>query len=215
MRCCGKEETLIEEPADWENGRLVPQNSHLIGVWVSGSFMDQRERSNEELKSKGRIERERQWGSKLKGSSVLQNISKRISSLQKWWVNLFYSQAGRDKLSVSKLNKGTLVYSHAKGQGPPGKPLSMIIITKAMKNKSKNSFQHGVKLVSSLQQRYSMWVSREFNGNQLLVDSISHPRIQACIVLRAVNIIKPYVPEGLRTTAHDPQANFKLISSIW
>ena len=47
---------------------------------------------------------------------------------------------GRDKLSVSKLNKGTLVYSHGKGQGPPGKPLSMIIITKAMKNKSKKQF---------------------------------------------------------------------------
>jgi len=46
---------------------------------------------------------------------------------------------GRDKLSVSKLNKGTLVYSHGKGQGPLGKP-SMIIITKAMKNKSKKQF---------------------------------------------------------------------------
>ena len=29
------------------------------------------ERSNEELKSKGRIERERQWGIEVKGSSVL------------------------------------------------------------------------------------------------------------------------------------------------
>jgi len=60
--------------------RLVPQNSHLIGVWMSGSFIDQRERSNEELKSKGRIERERQRGNKVNGSSVLQNISKGMAS---------------------------------------------------------------------------------------------------------------------------------------
>ena len=32
MRCWGKEETLIGEPADQEDGRLVPQNNHLIGV---------------------------------------------------------------------------------------------------------------------------------------------------------------------------------------
>ena len=37
---------------------------------------------------------------------------------------------GRDKLSLHELNKGTLVYSQAEGQGPPGKPLSMIIIIK-------------------------------------------------------------------------------------
>ena len=30
-------------------------------------FIDQRERSNEELKSNGRIEREMQWGSEVKG----------------------------------------------------------------------------------------------------------------------------------------------------
>ena len=37
---------------------------------MSGSFMDQKERNNEELKSKGRIEREIQWGSKVTGFSV-------------------------------------------------------------------------------------------------------------------------------------------------
>ena len=41
-KCCGKEETLIREPADREDGRLVPQNNHLIGVWTQGSFTDQR-----------------------------------------------------------------------------------------------------------------------------------------------------------------------------
>ena len=57
--------------ADREDGRQAPQNNHLIGVWIPGSFIDQRERSNEELKSKGRIEGEKHWGSQEKGSSVL------------------------------------------------------------------------------------------------------------------------------------------------
>jgi len=41
-----QKETLIGEPADREDGRLVPQNHHLIGVQMPGSFIDQRERSN-------------------------------------------------------------------------------------------------------------------------------------------------------------------------
>ena len=51
-----------------------------------------------------------------------------------------------DKLSLQKLNKGTLVYSQAEGQGLPGLPLSMIIITKAMESKSKKLLQCGVKI---------------------------------------------------------------------
>ena len=81
-----------------------------------------------------------QWGSKVKGSAVLQNISKGMSSLQKGCVNLFYSQVSTDKLSLQELNKGLLVYSHAEGQGSPGKPLSMIIITRVTKSKSKKQF---------------------------------------------------------------------------
>ena len=43
-----------------------------------------------------------QWGSKVKGSSVLQNISKGMFSLQKGCVNLFYSQVTRtNSLSMS------------------------------------------------------------------------------------------------------------------
>ena len=38
----GKEETLIGDPADQEDGRLVPQNNHLIGVWMPGCFIAQR-----------------------------------------------------------------------------------------------------------------------------------------------------------------------------
>ena len=74
-------------------------------------FCRVRERSNEELKSKGRIERQRQWGSKVKGSSVLQNISKGTASLWEVSVNLFYSQVDVENLSLQELNKGTLVYS--------------------------------------------------------------------------------------------------------
>ena len=65
-----------------------------------------------------------------------------MPSLWKGYVNLFYSQVGRDKLSLQELNKGTLVYSQAEGQGPPGKPLSMIAIIKASQ---RNSFQHAVR----------------------------------------------------------------------
>ena len=54
MRCWGREGTLIGEPADQEDGSLAPQINHLIRVWMPGCFIDQRERSNEELKSKGR-----------------------------------------------------------------------------------------------------------------------------------------------------------------
>ena len=75
------------------------------------SFIDQREGRNKELKSKGRIEREMQWVSKVKGSSILQNISKGMANLWQGCVNLFYSQVGRDKLSLPELKKGTLVYS--------------------------------------------------------------------------------------------------------
>ena len=56
---------MIRKPTDREDGRLEPHNNHLIGVWMPDSFIDQRERSNEELKSKGRIERVMQWGSKV------------------------------------------------------------------------------------------------------------------------------------------------------
>ena len=63
--------TLFGKPADREDGRLISQRNHLVRVWMPGSFLDserererERERSKEELKSKGRIERKRQWGSK-------------------------------------------------------------------------------------------------------------------------------------------------------
>ena len=87
----------------------------------------------------------------MKGSSVLQNISKGLASLWKGCVNLFYSQMGRNKLSLQELNKGTLVYCQAEGQGPPGKPLSMIIIIKAIQTVSNMESE----LASSLRHVFS------------------------------------------------------------
>ena len=53
--------TLFGKLADREDGRLMSQSNYLAGIWMSDSFMEpERERNNEELKSKGRIERERQ-----------------------------------------------------------------------------------------------------------------------------------------------------------
>ena len=46
---------------------------------------------------------------------------------------------GRDKVSLHVLNKGTLVYSQAEEQGPPGTLLSMIIIIIAMKKQVKET----------------------------------------------------------------------------
>ena len=51
-----------------------------------------------------------QWGSNVKGSSVLQNISKGMFSLWKGCANLFCSQVGRDRLPLRELNKGTSLY---------------------------------------------------------------------------------------------------------
>ena len=68
-----------------------------------------------------------------------------MARLWKGCVNLFYSQVSRDKLPVYELNKGTLVYSQAEGQGPL-RQISMIVITEATKSKSKKQFQHGVRI---------------------------------------------------------------------
>ena len=51
---------LFGKPADQEDDRLAPQSNHLLRVCMPGSFIDERERSNEKLKSKGRTDCERQ-----------------------------------------------------------------------------------------------------------------------------------------------------------
>ena len=42
--------TLFRELADQEDGRLISQNDHLIGVWVPTSFIEQRGKGGEEVK---------------------------------------------------------------------------------------------------------------------------------------------------------------------
>ena len=39
--------TLFRKPANWEDGRLMSQNNHLLGVWMPGSFIGQREVRNQ------------------------------------------------------------------------------------------------------------------------------------------------------------------------
>ena len=70
--------------------RASASKNHLLGVWMPGSFIDHRERSNEELKSKGIIERQMQWGSQgsLQSTSPGQRpVFRRsvlISSIHRW-----------------------------------------------------------------------------------------------------------------------------------
>ena len=46
--------TLFGKLADWEEGRLMSQNNHIIGVWVPFFFsLEKRRKGGEEVKSKG------------------------------------------------------------------------------------------------------------------------------------------------------------------
>ena len=58
---------LFRKPADQEDGRLMFQNNHLFGVWMPGSFMDQRWQGG---------------GNKVKRPLILQ-ISPRMASLRR------------------------------------------------------------------------------------------------------------------------------------
>ena len=116
----------------------------------------QREKSSEELKSKGRRERERQWVSKVKGSSVFQNISGNGQVFgRRVLISSFCcscSQVGRVRSSLYELNKGPSQSGRGAGSseaGPHG------IITKTMKSKSKKQFSTGSQnWPSSLQQSH-------------------------------------------------------------
>ena len=74
--------TLFRKPADQEDGRLMSQNNHLVRVWMPGSFIEPEREMMRKLSKKGRIERETQWGSKVKESLVLQNISRNGQPLE-------------------------------------------------------------------------------------------------------------------------------------
>ena len=99
---------------------------------MPGCFIDQRERSRKELKSKGGIGRVRQRGSKWRGSSV----SKGMACL---WRGVLIS-AIQISRAPFRAEQRHFPLQLASGQGPPGKPLSIIIITKATKSKSKKQF---------------------------------------------------------------------------
>ena len=62
-RGSGKEETLIGEPADLEDGRLVPQNNPLTEVWVPGSLLQIRD---------GGVGEEAQWKGHLSCKHLLE-----------------------------------------------------------------------------------------------------------------------------------------------
>ena len=113
------------------------------------SFIDQRERSNEELKSKGRIERETQWRNKVKGSSVLQNISKGITSLWKGCVNLFYSQLGRDKFSSPGAEQRHFGLQSSRGAGSSRQAIEYDYNSKSKSKKTVSNMES--ELASSLQ----------------------------------------------------------------
>ena len=72
-------------------------------------FIDQRERSNKELKSKGRTEQERQWESKVKSSSVLQNICKGMAS---FWKRVCYCLLFTGGHELNKGLKFTVKHFH-------------------------------------------------------------------------------------------------------
>ena len=86
--------TLFRKPADWEDGRLTPQNNHLIGAWMPCPFIDQRERSNEELKSKE--EQSRRGSGKVKWKVLLscKTSAREWPAFGKGYVTLFCSQVG-------------------------------------------------------------------------------------------------------------------------
>ena len=86
--CWGKEYDFIWK-ASWLR-RWQTQNNHLVGVWMRVLLQSQRERSNGELKSKGRIERERQGGSEVERVFSLAKHLKEGPGYGKGCVNLFF-----------------------------------------------------------------------------------------------------------------------------
>ena len=68
----------------------MSENNHLVGVWMRVLLQRQREISNGELKSKGRIERERQGGSEVERVFSLAKHLKEGPGYGKGCVNLFF-----------------------------------------------------------------------------------------------------------------------------
>ena len=114
-----RKRTLFGKPDDWEESRLAPQNNHLTGIWTPGSFIDQR---------RGR------WGSKAKRPlSCKHLLAWQDSSWE--YVNFFLPAIHR----WTGFWTGTLTVRQ-RGRVLLLKPLLMIVITKALKRKSKKQF---------------------------------------------------------------------------
>ena len=105
----------------------MPQNNDLIGVQMPGSFIDQR------------------WGEvrKPRKRPLILQTSPRMASLRQGMCSFLPSchlHTGGQGSKKRHLN------SQTEGQGPFKHLLHMVIITKAMKSKSKKQFQHGVRI---------------------------------------------------------------------
>ena len=111
----------------WADGRLMSQYNHLTGsgfqilLWI---------------RDEGR------WGNKVKKTLILQ-ISPRMASLRQGYVLIssFLPSIGRQgteqrQVSLTVRHRGRILW---------GRPLCVIVITKAMESKSKKQSQHGVR----------------------------------------------------------------------
>ena len=78
---------FIWEPADWEDGRLAPQNNHLVRAWMSDSFMDQRWG--------------RRWGNKVKRpcNSCKYLLEWPLQSLHGWYEVEYFLSKPQTKMS--------------------------------------------------------------------------------------------------------------------
>ena len=138
MRCWGKAETLVREPANWEDGRLVPQNNHLVGVWMPGFFY--------------RSERKKQWGTKVKGriERERQGAGERVFSLVKHPQGMARLQKGGGVL-ISSIHrwaeKRHFSLQSRRRAGSFGQAIEYDYSNKSNKKASQwNSFQHGVRI---------------------------------------------------------------------
>lgn len=110
--------------------------------------MDQRERSNKELKSKGRVERRFSGESKVKGFQYRKTSPRQCPAFGKG-INLFYSQVGQGQTvspGAEQRHFGLQTSREA------GSSKQVIEYDCNSKSKSKAVFQHRSELAFSLQQ---------------------------------------------------------------
>ena len=139
MRCWGKEGTLIGEPADWEDGRLVSQINHLTGVWMPGCFIDKRERTKEELKSKGR--RRGRFSGEVKWES-LQSWKTFPREWKPFWRGiLLLSPGGQGQIISPWAEQRDFSLRSGRGIGTSKQAIEYdYIVSEVMKSKSKKQF---------------------------------------------------------------------------